>query len=152
MTSIALIVDDDEASLRLYRLLLEQAGMVVVSARNGLEALRIAVENEPDLVVTDMRLPLVSGLEVIRQIRAHRRLRNTAIIVVTAVATAESRRRSEEAGRDQESRQRREGHRAHTDASDGGARETAAHQRQEQEAGEAGGGDQPQQREHAILA
>ena len=100
MTSIALIVDDDEASLRLYRLLLEQAGMVVVSARNGLEALRIAVENEPDLVVTDMRLPLVSGLEVIRQIRAHPRLQHTAIIVVTAVATAESRRRSEEAGCD----------------------------------------------------
>ena len=100
MTTIALIVDDDEASLRLYRLLLEQAGMVVVSARNGVEALRIAVENEPDLVVTDMRLPLVSGLEVIRHIRAHPRLRHTAIIVVTAVATAESRRRSEEAGCD----------------------------------------------------
>lgn len=100
MTTIALIVDDDEASLRLYRLLLEQAGMVVVSARNGVEALRIAVENEPDLVVTDMRLPLVSGLEVIRQIRAHPRLRHTATIVVTAVATAESRRRSEEAGCD----------------------------------------------------
>lgn len=101
MTSIALIVDDDEASRRLYRLLLEQAGMVVVSARNGLEALRLAVENEPDLVVTDIRLPLVSGLEMIRQIRAHPRLKHTAIIVVTAVATAESRERSEEAGCDE---------------------------------------------------
>lgn len=100
MTSTALIVDDDEATLRLYRLLLEQAGMTVVAARNGLEALRLAVEHEPDLVVTDVRLPLVSGLEVIRQIRRHPRLNQVAIIVVTALATAENRKRSEDAGCD----------------------------------------------------
>jgi len=100
VTTTALIVDDDEASLRLYRLLLEQAGMLVISARNGLEALRLAVENEPDLVVTDIRLPLVSGLEVVRQVRSHPNLARTAVMVVTAVATPEVRKRCEEAGCD----------------------------------------------------
>jgi len=95
-----LIVDDDEASLRLYRLLLEQAQMSVIDARNGLEALRLAIEFEPELIVTDIRLPLVSGFEVIRQIRSHPRLRHTPIIVVTAMATEECRQRSEAAGCD----------------------------------------------------
>lgn len=97
---IALIVDDDEATLRLYRLLLEQAGMTVIEARNGLEALRLALEFKPEIIVSDIRLPLVSGIEVIRQIRNHPRLGHTPILVVTAMATDESRRRSENAGCD----------------------------------------------------
>ena len=100
MNSTALIADDDEATLRLYRLLLEQAGMRVVTARNGLEALRLAVEHEPDLLVIDIRLPLVSGLEVIRQIRSHASLKHCAIMVVTAMATPENKTRSEQAGCD----------------------------------------------------
>lgn len=96
----ALAIDDDAPTLRLYRLLLEQAGMTVMTAGNGLEAIRIAVEHRPNLVITDLRLPLVSGLEVIRQIRRHEPLGQIATIVITAAATAESERRSYEAGCD----------------------------------------------------
>jgi CheY-like chemotaxis protein len=94
------IADDDGATLRLYRLLLEQAGLRVYDARNGLEALRLVIDHEPDLVVTDVRLPLVSGLELVRRIRNHPQIKQAAILVVTALATDECRKRSVDAGCD----------------------------------------------------
>ena len=93
-------MDDDAPTLRLYRLLLEQAGMRVMEAQNGLEALRIAVEHRPHLVITDVRLPLVSGLEVIRQLRSQPPLDFMAIIVITAAATIDNEKLSFEAGAD----------------------------------------------------
>ena len=93
-------MDDDAPTLRLYRLLLEQAGMRVMEARNGLEALRVAVEHRPHLMITDVQLPLVSGLEVIRQLRHQPALDSTAVIVITAVATMENEKLSFEAGCD----------------------------------------------------
>ncbi len=94
----ALIVDDDAASLGLYRTLLENAGMSVVEARNGLQALRLASERSPDLLITDLRLPLLSGLEVIRRIRGHPACSHMPIVVATAITSPEYRRQCEEAG------------------------------------------------------
>ncbi|MGB8275176.1 MAG: response regulator [Alphaproteobacteria bacterium] len=98
MSKTALIVDDDGASLRLYTLLLQQAGMTVTPARNGLEALRFALDQRPDLVITDVRLPLLSGFELIKEVRRHPLLRHVPVIVITAMATAENRVRAFEAG------------------------------------------------------
>lgn len=95
-----LIVDDDAPSVRLFRVLLEEAGFRVLEARNGLEGLRLAVEHRPDLIVTDIRLPLVSGLEVIRQLRRHPLLGHVPIFAVTAIDTPERRRQCEQAGCD----------------------------------------------------
>lgn len=100
LARIALIVDDDAPTLRLYRLLLEQAGMKVMEAQNGLEAIRIAVDHRPHLMISDVRLPLVSGLEVIRQLRRQPALDHTAVIVITAAATVENEKLSFEAGCD----------------------------------------------------
>lgn len=94
----ALIVDDDAASLGLYRTLLENAGMSVVEARNGLQALRLACERSPDLLITDLRLPLLSGLEVIRRLRSHPACVQLPIVVATAITAPEYRRQCEEAG------------------------------------------------------
>jgi two-component system cell cycle response regulator DivK len=96
----ALIVDDDAASLRLYSLLLRQAGMNVATSRNGLEALRIALDQKPDLIITDIRLPLLSGIELIKEIRRQPALRHVAIVVITAMATPENRALATEAGCD----------------------------------------------------
>jgi CheY-like chemotaxis protein len=94
----ALIVDDDAASLGLYRTLLENAGMSVVEARNGLQALRLACERSPDLLITDLRLPILSGLEVIRRLRSHPACGQLPIVVATAITSPEYRRQCEEAG------------------------------------------------------
>lgn len=98
MARQALIVDDDAASLRLYGLLLRQAGMNVALSRNGLEALRMALDQKPDLVVTDIRLPLLSGVELIKEIRRQPALKRVPIVVVTAMATPENRDAAFEAG------------------------------------------------------
>ena len=100
MAKTALIVDDDAASLRLFNLLLDQAGISVIEARNGLEALRLAFHYRPDLVITDIRLPLASGVEVIRQIRRHAGLGQVPIIVVTAVAAMDQKNLAVAAGAD----------------------------------------------------
>lgn len=94
----ALIVDDDAASLGLYRTLLENAGMSIIEARNGLQALRLACERSPDLLITDLRLPLLSGLEVIRRLRSHPACVRLPIVVATAITSPEYRRQCEEAG------------------------------------------------------
>ncbi|MEE9140038.1 MAG: response regulator [Alphaproteobacteria bacterium] len=93
-----LIVDADAASVELYRAVLAPTGASVIQAGNGLQALRLACERKPDLIVTDIRLPLLSGLEVIRQIRNQPAFGHVAIIVVTAVTSPEYRRLCEEAG------------------------------------------------------
>jgi CheY-like chemotaxis protein len=100
VTKTVLIVDDDAPSVRLFRILLEEAGLSVVEAYNGLEALRLACEHKPDLIIADIRLPLVSGLEVIRQIRAHPTLGHTPIFVVTAIANSERKKLCEDLGCD----------------------------------------------------
>jgi DNA-binding response OmpR family regulator len=76
-----LVVDDEEKILELVRAYLERDGYNVVTARDGKQALQLADERQPDLVVLDLNLPEVDGLEVCRQIR---RSSNTPIIMLTA--------------------------------------------------------------------
>ncbi len=65
-----LIIDDDEvvrASLATY---LEDSGFIVLQASNGLEGLEVFQREQPDLVICDLRMPQVDGLELIRRINA----------------------------------------------------------------------------------
>ena len=64
-----LVVDDDEAVLRLVRAVFESDQYAVVLARDGEQALAAAAERVPDVVVLDLSLPVVSGLEVCRRLR-----------------------------------------------------------------------------------
>ena len=64
-----LVVDDDEAVLRLVRAVFESDQYAVVLARDGEQALAAAAERVPDVVVLDLSLPAVSGLEVCRRLR-----------------------------------------------------------------------------------
>jgi two-component system NtrC family response regulator len=67
-TSI-LVVDDDESLRRVTQLQLEEAGYPVLTASNGTEALRLIDEEIPALVITDLKMPSLSGLELLRKIR-----------------------------------------------------------------------------------
>lgn len=64
-----LLVDDDESIQLLYRDELEEEGYAVDSASNGVEALEKFRENPPDLVVLDINMPEMSGIEVLRQMK-----------------------------------------------------------------------------------
>jgi two-component system, OmpR family, phosphate regulon response regulator PhoB len=84
---ILLVADDDEDILTLVQLRLSRSGYDVVVARDGEEALRLAREKQPDLVVLDWMMPKASGLEVLRAIRAGAETAEIPVILLTARAS-----------------------------------------------------------------
>lgn len=81
-----LIVEDNELNMKLFRDLLEAHGYATLQTRDGMEALKIVRESRPDLVLMDIQLPEVSGLEVTRWLKADEELKGIPVIAVTAFA------------------------------------------------------------------
>jgi two-component system phosphate regulon response regulator PhoB len=84
MKPLVLLVEDEEALLTMLRYNLEREGFEVATAMNGEEALIAIDERRPDLVLLDWMLPLVSGIEVCRQVRRSPNTRDLPIIMLTA--------------------------------------------------------------------
>lgn len=83
---LVLVVEDDAAFATMLRYNLERQGFLVEEATDGQEALTRIAEAQPALVLLDWMLPVMSGLEVCRQIRRHPDMRNLPVIMVTARA------------------------------------------------------------------
>lgn len=81
-----LLVEDDPDLLEVLRLTLQREGYETVEARDGEEALRLARRHAPDLVVLDVMLPKLDGIEVCRQLRADRALQRVVVLMLTARA------------------------------------------------------------------
>ena len=86
MPKTVLIVEDNELNMKLFNDLLEANGYVTLQTRDGMEALKIARDQHPDLILMDIQLPEVSGLDVTKWIKADDDLRTIPIIAVTAFA------------------------------------------------------------------
>ena len=86
MTKTVLIVEDNELNMKLFNDLLEAKGYNVVQTRNGLTALDLAKEHRPDLILMDIQLPEVSGLEVTKWIKEDETIASIPVIAVTAFA------------------------------------------------------------------
>jgi two-component system cell cycle response regulator DivK len=70
MTHVILVVEDNERNLKLLRDVLEYAGYDVRLARTGEDGVTLAVKEPPDLVLMDLQLPGIDGMEALRQLRA----------------------------------------------------------------------------------
>jgi two-component system cell cycle response regulator DivK len=81
-----LIVEDNEQNMKLFRDLLEWKGYRTLQTKDGMEALKIARSHRPDLILMDIQLPEVSGLEVTKWIKEDDDLKSIPIIAVTAFA------------------------------------------------------------------
>ena len=81
-----LIVEDNELNMKLFNDLLEAHGYATLQTRDGVEALQMAREHRPDLILMDIQLPEVSGLEVTKWIKEDEELRSIPVIAVTAFA------------------------------------------------------------------
>ena len=81
-----LIVEDNELNMKLFHDLLDAHGYDTLQTRNGMEALKIAREKRPNLILMDIQLPEVSGLEVTRWLKDDDDLREIPVIAVTAFA------------------------------------------------------------------
>jgi signal transduction histidine kinase/class 3 adenylate cyclase len=92
---------DDNPDLRIYVSgILKPKGYQVILARNGAEGFQMAQKNCPDLIVTDLMMPLVSGLDMIRMIREDEGLKATPVVLLTAKANEETRLEGVEKGAD----------------------------------------------------
>jgi two-component system cell cycle response regulator DivK len=81
-----MIVEDNELNMKLFNDLLRANGYVTLPMRNGYEALDALKENRPDLIIMDIQLPEISGLEVTKRIKQDEALRAIPVIAVTAFA------------------------------------------------------------------
>jgi two-component system, cell cycle response regulator DivK len=95
-----LIVEDNEVNLKLLNDLLEFQGYQVIATASGLDAITIAQEAGPDLILLDLQLPDVSGLDVVRRLKADAATRSITIIAVTAFAMSGDEQKGLEAGCD----------------------------------------------------
>lgn len=84
-----LLVEDTEDNRFMMRTLLEMSGYRVAEATNGAEAVRTAEHEKPEIILMDLSLPLVDGLDATRRIRELPDLRNVPIIAVSAHDTAD---------------------------------------------------------------
>jgi CheY-like chemotaxis protein len=89
--ALIVIADQDDDERCLLRAMLKLKGFNVIEARDGREAVEVAIDKRPDLLVMDLKLPRVSGSAAIRQIRKRADLRNLPIV---AVSSARSKRGS----------------------------------------------------------
>lgn len=93
-----LIVEDNERNMRLMRLMLRPPGHRLHEATNGTEALAMLKDLTPDMILMDIQLPDIDGLEITRRLRQDRRFAATPIIALTAYAMPGDREMFLEAG------------------------------------------------------
>lgn len=98
---LVLIAEDNEANIGMFSQCLQAAGFRVVAARNGREAVEIATERRPDIILMDIQMPEVDGLEAIRRIRSDPELRGIPLVALTALAMPGDRERCLTAGADE---------------------------------------------------
>ena len=84
--SVILVVEDNQTNMQLVRFLLELGKHEILEARDAAECLAVIAERMPDLILMDIQLPDVDGLELTRRLRTDRRLDGIRIIAVTAFA------------------------------------------------------------------
>lgn len=86
MNKTVLIVEDNELNMKLFHDLLEAHDIDTVSTREGKLAFGMAREHKPDLIIMDIQLPEISGLEITKQLKQDDELRSIPVIAVTAFA------------------------------------------------------------------
>ena len=86
MTKTVLIVEDNELNMKLFHDVLDAHGYDTLQTRTGLEALALARKYHPDLILMDIQLPEVSGLEVTKWLKEDDSLRDIPVVAVTAFA------------------------------------------------------------------
>ncbi|MBN1823402.1 MAG: response regulator [Endomicrobiales bacterium] len=84
-----LVADDDENAVYILRIILEDKGYTVISATNGRDAFRKAVDEKPDLVILDVMMPEMNGYEVCELIKSSPALSSIPVIMVTAKDTGD---------------------------------------------------------------
>ena len=98
MAKKILIVEDNDLNLKLFRDLLSANGYATVETKEGVEAMGITRAEMPDLILMDIQLPEISGLDVTRKIKNDPEIKHIPVIAVTAFAMKDDEEKILEAG------------------------------------------------------
>src|SRR5438045_7480094 len=98
MSQTVLIEEDNRLNMKLFHDLLEAHGYRTIGTRNGIEALDLARKHQPDLILMDIQLPEVSGLEVTKWLKEDPELNSIPVVAVTAFAMKGDEERIREGG------------------------------------------------------
>ncbi len=99
MTKI-MLVEDDNNLREIYEARLLAEGYEIVSARDGEEALALAVKEKPDLIISDVMMPKISGFDMLDILRSTPETKDTKVIMMTALSQAEDKARADKLGAD----------------------------------------------------
>ena len=80
-----LLVDDDRVTLTMLEMILSRHGYMVLSARDGEEGLALLNKEKPDVLISDMLIPKIHGLELCKKVKQDPQLKNISVILMTAV-------------------------------------------------------------------
>src|SRR5260221_12278439 len=97
---VVLIVEDDPETRRYYQTVFELDGFDIQQAHNGLQALEKAFDAVPDLILTDIAVPGIDGIELCRRLRADERTKSIPVIAVTGYGDSRYPARAMDAGAD----------------------------------------------------
>ncbi len=95
-----LVVEDNDINMKLLHDVLEAHDYNVLQAKDGMEGWRIAREHRPDLILMDIQLPSISGLEATKRLKADETLKSIPVIAITAFAMAGDEEKIREGGCD----------------------------------------------------
>ena len=98
MAKTVLIVEDNELNMKLFNDLLEGHGYATLKTANGIEAIELARAHRPDLILMDIQLPEISGLEVTKWLKEDDELSHIPVVAVTAFAMKGDEERIREGG------------------------------------------------------
>ena len=85
MTKKIVIIDDEQDVLEIIKATLKTKGYHIFAADNGEEGWRIILQQRPDLIITDLKMPKMSGLELRKRLQANEELRDTPIIILSGI-------------------------------------------------------------------
>ena len=98
--SLILIVEDNEKNMKLVRDVLQAKGYATIEAGTGEDGVRLAIERKPDLILMDIQLPGINGIEALRVLRANSATATIPAVAVTASVMQQDRKQITEAGFD----------------------------------------------------
>jgi len=100
MKPTLLIIEDNEQNMYMLSFLLEQSNYNVLKAFNGIDGLKLAHENSPEIILIDIQLPDMDGYEICNKLRHNGLPKKTTIIAVTSYAMGGDKEKAIEAGAD----------------------------------------------------
>ncbi|MEI7683211.1 MAG: response regulator [Candidatus Saccharibacteria bacterium] len=95
-----ILVEDDNNLREIYEARLAAEGYEIISAHDGEEALALAIKEKPDLIIADVMMPKISGFDMLDILRSTPEIKDTKVIIMTALSQAEDRERADKLGAD----------------------------------------------------